>query len=76
MSSKRRLRRHECGRKQPLSQGAAKREAARLSKVSGTRVSAYACPWSGRNGRAKHWHVGHTPRRIKQAMAAKAAGAR
>jgi hypothetical protein len=65
MASKRRLRRKQCQRKQPLTRQAAMAMAATLRRQSGTdwAIDAYRCQID-----PSHWHVGHRPRRVQRVI--------
>lgn len=67
MSSKRRVRRKACGGKQPHpDQASAVRHLISLRRKGEFGLVTYRCPFGS------HWHVGHPPRRMRRAMAAKA----
>ena len=65
MSSKRRRRRRECGDKHHYADEAEALEAARRRAKAGHRVEPYKCQFG------PHWHIGHRPRKVRQAMAAR-----
>lgn len=70
MSSKRAVRRKSCKRKvahaNPARAYAARGYIARRSPEHGAFMSVYRCQFCHK------WHVGHTPYRVRQAMAAEA----
>lgn len=57
MSSKRRLRRRQCGHKLRRSEAGAREQAAELSAKDGARMGWYRCPW------CHDWHCGRMPMR-------------
>jgi len=66
MASKRARRRHACEGKRPYpSQAEAVRSAHSLRSEGVEGIGTYRCPW------CRQWHVGHMPRRVLQAMAAR-----
>jgi hypothetical protein len=66
MSSKRAKRRKQCERKYPYpSEVAAKRDAFRLRQSTHEWIDAYRCEF------CSQWHVGHVPKRVRQAIAAR-----
>lgn len=66
MSSKRQIRRRQCGHKRRYPDAATASAAANfLRRWTGERLTAYACPWCGQ------WHIGHPNRKQKQAMKAR-----
>lgn len=66
MSSKRRIRRNRCERKQAFPGRIAALTAAVLAmRQHGGEYTPYACRWCGQ------WHIGHTPLVVRQAMAAR-----
>lgn len=66
MSSKRHMRRKACGDKQPhQDQSSAVRHLISLKYKGEFGMVTYKCPFGN------HWHVGHPPRRVRQALAAK-----
>jgi hypothetical protein len=69
MSSKRRLRRKACGDKEAhVDQAGAVRHLISLKHKGDFGLVTYKCPF------ANHWHVGHPPRKVRQALAAKVGG--
>jgi hypothetical protein len=70
MSSKRHQRRKACGHKQPHpDQAGAVQQLISLKHNKGDYgLVTYKCPFGN------HWHVGHPPRKVRQALAAKAGG--
>jgi hypothetical protein len=69
MSSKRHQRRKACGHKHPhADQAAAVTHLISLKHKGDFGLITYKCPFGN------HWHVGHPPRKVRQALAAKASG--
>lgn len=69
MTSKRRLRRKECGKKRRFSTIDEAQDIANVAWARGIRIRAYACHWC--NG----FHVGHMPRRLREGFAKRNDGA-
>jgi hypothetical protein len=66
MASKRRKRRAECGQKHRLTKDAALSRATKMRRVyPGQYFDAYQCP------HGDHWHVGHRPKKVRQAIASR-----
>jgi hypothetical protein len=65
MSSKRRLRRKACDGKQQLTKEKADYLAAVHRKQRGLSVHSYKCKF------CSHWHYGHRPMKVRQAIAAR-----
>jgi hypothetical protein len=69
MSSKRRQRRKACeGKHAHLDQATAVTHLISLKHKGDFGLITYKCPFGN------HWHVGHPPRKVRQALAAKASG--
>ena len=68
MASKRAVKRQQCTGKKPREQDNAMREATRRRHAQpGTAWDAYHCAVCG------HWHVGHRPKNVRVAIAARRA---
>lgn len=65
MSSKRRRRRRECGEKRHYANLAEAQEVALRRRKPGERLRPYKCRFG------PHWHIGHTPKKVRQAIAAR-----
>lgn len=65
MSSKRRIRRRQCGHKRRYADAIAAGNVARYFRHQGQHLAPYRCPWCG------WWHIGHPNKRQKQAMKAR-----
>lgn len=65
MTSKRRLRRKSCTGKEQLTEAEAKRKIYFMAKGGAKYLNAYKCRF------CKHYHIGHMPKRVRQAMKAR-----
>lgn len=66
MASKRRKRRVECGGKHRLTKEQALSRATKMrQRYVGQSFDAYQCP------HGDHWHIGHRPKHVRQAIAAR-----
>ena len=66
MASKRGVKRKQCAGKVPRTQESAMREATRMRRTkTGQAFDAYLCKVCG------NWHVGHRPKKVRQAIAAR-----
>lgn len=66
MASKRRIRRKSCvGKIQYPNSAEAQAAAVKRSGISHSRILPYKCEFGG------HWHIGHTPAKIRRAVRAR-----